>query len=282
MRAGGGRCRERFFPRVRRSSSQYPFSYAVGRFLRIIPLFYFVVFLYYCKGWIGIVTSEDLVLALTFESDYGHLWTIPAEFKFYFILPFIAYAIIELYKRYGVLPASFGCLVLMVLQQLMWPFWLTPENSIDTRWYLYNFTMGSLCSVIHHRLRHKLDGRMADVIGVAVVVLIAMSFPYPRNILFGMPIDKWLMNKFLLLSPLRAIFILVLADGKGYLGGILKTVVLRKLGDWSYSIYLIHIMVYAFVGLGWPVSVSLMLVGIICSVFAGALLYYCFEGQWST
>ena len=123
---------------------------------------------------------------------------------------------------------------------------------------------------------------MADVIGVAVVVLIAMSFPYSRNILFGMPIDKWLMNKFLLLSPLRAIFILVLADGKGYLDGILKTVVSRKLGDWSYSIHLIHIMVCAFVGLGLPVSVSLMLVGIICSVFAGALLCYCFEGQWNT
>ena len=181
-----------------------------------------------------------MVDALTFGKGYGHLWKIPAEFKFYLILPFIAYAIIAMYRKFGFWAAGGGCLAIMAFQQVLWPYWLMPENSIDTRWYLSSFTIGSFCSVVHHQFRGKLTEEMADILGLAVIALVALSFPYPRYILLGMPIDKWLMDKFLLFSPLWAIFILVLADGKGYLGGVLRTVALRKLGEWSFSIYLIH------------------------------------------
>jgi peptidoglycan/LPS O-acetylase OafA/YrhL len=253
-------------------------GYAAGRFLRIIPIFFLVVFLYYFQGGIGITTFDDLVDALTFGKGYGHLWTIPAEFKFYLILPFIAYAIIAMYRKFGFWSAGGGCLAIMAFQQFLWPYWLMPENSIDTRWYLSSFTIGSFCSVVHHQFRDKLTEGMADILGLAVIALVALSFPYPRHIFLGMPIDKWLMDKFLLFSPLWAIFILVLADGKGYLGGVLRTVALRKLGEWSFSIYLIHIMVYSLIGTVRAGSLLLMLMGIAFSVSAGALLYYCFEG----
>ncbi|WP_192561212.1 acyltransferase family protein [Pseudomonas gozinkensis] len=253
-------------------------SYAVGRILRILPLFYLVVLIYYSKGWIGLETRFDIVRAITFESGYGHLWTIPAEFKFYFILPLFAYLVIEIYNRFGLYLATLGCALLVVAQQSIWPYWLTPENSVETRWYLSSFTFGIVCAIIHHSFRDKLDDQKADIIGLSIIVIIVMTFPYFRNIIFGMPIDKWLMNKYLLFSPLWMLFILVLADGKGRLGGLLKNIVFRKIGEWSYSIYLIHIMIYALVTQGRPTSFLLMVVGIIGSVLAGAVLFYCFEG----
>lgn len=252
-------------------------SYAVGRFLRIIPLFYFVAFLYYYKGGFGIATIEDLISCLTFEKGYGHLWTIPVEFKFYVILPFMAYLFIGVFSRFGIIATIIGCVIVIALQQSIWPFWDTPENSIDTRWYLSSFTIGSFIAVAHHHLRNKLDGRLADICGLFVIVLVVLSFPYLRYLILDMPIDKWLMNKFLWFSILWGLFILVLAEGKGRLGGMLRHIVLRKIGEWSYSIYLIHIMVYALVAAGRSTSFPLMLTGIIGSIGAGAFLYYCFE-----
>lgn len=64
-------------------------DYSVARVLRIIPLFALAVLVYHALGIIGLGPWLDVVKALSFQKFYNHLWTIPIEFQFYFLLPLL-------------------------------------------------------------------------------------------------------------------------------------------------------------------------------------------------
>lgn len=253
------------------------FEYALGRVLRILPLFLISVLIYYSAGMLGIISMHDVFRVISFQSMAGHLWTIPVEFKFYLALPFIASLLIFLYQRFGWAICMVVTVALIAVEQAIWPFWLTPENSLDTRWYISSFTIGSFCAIAHSEFRDKITGRLSTILGGAVILLIALSFPVPRNVIFGMPIDNWLMNKFVIYSLLWAVFVIALADGKGFIGSLLQGVFLKKLGAWSYSIYLIHIFVFYVIVVGRADSIPWMVVSILVSIAVGALMFYLIE-----
>src|SRR5690606_20068490 len=62
-------------------------SYAVGRSLRIMPLFWLAILVYWWLGTAGIDSPADVWAAASFRHGYAHLWTIPVEFTFYALLP---------------------------------------------------------------------------------------------------------------------------------------------------------------------------------------------------
>lgn len=219
-------------------------GYVIGRFLRIIPLFLIVVALYGFFGVAGIKTVEDVFKASMLQQGYSHLWTIPVEFKFYFLLPFIAFAFIFVACRLGAVAVAILAMSMMVVHQSLWPYWLTPENSISTHWYIPCFIFGCYAAVSIEEVSKWLTPRMATGFAIAVVVALLCLSPGGRNVLLGMPLDGWLMNKFIYLSFLWVVFVLALANGQGMVGVLMQSVVLRKLGAWSYSIYLIHWIFY--------------------------------------
>ncbi|MFJ4251366.1 acyltransferase family protein [Pseudomonas sp. NPDC089741] len=219
-------------------------GYAVGRFLRIVPLFLLVVVLYWYFNVAGIATVEDVAKAATFRQGYSHLWTIPVEFKFYFFLPFIAFAFIFVEQRFGAVAVAVFALSLIIVHQLLWPYWLTPENSISTHWYIPSFIFGCYAAVSIEGVGKWLTPRMATGFAIAVAIALLGLSPGGRNVMFAMPLDGWLMDKFICLSFIWMVFVLALANGQGRIGGWMQSVVLRKLGAWSYSIYLIHWIFY--------------------------------------
>ena len=252
-------------------------AYVLGRVLRILPLFVITVCLYYVLGTAGISTSDNLKDAVLLRQGYAHLWTIPVEFKFYLFLPFIAFALLKA-KQYGGHVAVLGLSVAMVfVQQWLWPYWETVENSISTHWYLSSFTVGCYFAVSFEFYRRRITPSIATVIGVIVIVLMLLSSPYMRNIILDMPMDKWLQNKFLYLSLLWGIFIVALADGRGLIGALLQSKIMKKLGAWSFSIYLVHWYFYVTFGSANPNSFLWMLIGIACAVAFGAVLHYVVE-----
>lgn len=252
-------------------------SYAVSRFIRIIPVFSVVVILYYVFGTAGINSHADLKSALTLRQGFGHLWTIPVEFKFYLFLPLFAFFIVKAKAAWGQAGALVASITLIAVQQGLWPYWLTPENSISTHWYLSSFTIGCYCAVSMDFFRKFNTPRIATVIGVTVVILMILASPIMRNLLLGMPLDRWLMNKFVYLSLLWGAFVIFLADGQGVFGRILKSKFMRKMGAWSFSMYLAHWYFYASLANMYPNSLAWMFFAMLCAVLFGAVLHVMVE-----
>lgn len=251
--------------------------YGIGRAIRILPIFFLVACLYYLLGTAQINTPLDLMNAVTLKEGFAHLWTVPVEFKFYVWLPFIAFILLRA-KHYGgdvsVFLAAAG---LILLQQWCWPYWETVENTVSARWYASCFTLGCYFAASYDFYRLRVTPRVATGIGVCVGVLMVLSSPYMRNVLFDMPMDNWLKNKFVYLSLLWGVFVVALADGKGWVGALLQSAIMKKLGAWSFSIYLVHWYFYIGFGARHPNSMLWMFIGIACAVIVGAFLHYVVE-----
>ncbi|OJT50072.1 acyltransferase family protein [Pseudomonas moraviensis] len=253
------------------------FSYALGRFLRIIPLFSIVVVLYYIFGTAKIDTTQDLKAALLLTQGFAHLWTIPVEFKFYLALPVFAFLLVAAKRGGGQAGAALATVALIGMQQWAWPYWETPESSISTHFYLSCFTIGCYCAVSIDFYRKYISGRIATALAVFVIGCMVLSSPIMRYLLLDMPMDKWLQNKFVYLSVLWGVFILALADGKGAIGCIMQSSVMKKIGAWSFSVYLIHWYFYITFGTAHPNSLPWMAIGIVCAIVGGAILHYAIE-----
>lgn len=253
------------------------FSYVLGRFLRIIPTFVVVVLLYLKFGTAGIDTLDDAKSAILLRQGYAHLWTIPVEFKFYALLPVIAFSMVRVKMLVGQAGVLALAVVLIGVQQYFWPYWLTQENSIETHWYLSSFTIGCYFAVSINFYRKFISPDVATSISIFIVMLMVLASPIMRNMLFGMPMDKWLQNKFVYLSFLWGVFIIALADGKGLLGSVMKSTAMKKIGAWSFSLYLVHWLFYTNFASAHPNSFVWMLIGMTCTLIGGLILYYIIE-----
>ncbi|MFC2971457.1 acyltransferase family protein [Azotobacter bryophylli] len=253
------------------------FSYALGRCLRIIPLFALVLCLYYLLGTAGVSNAKDLLDAITLSYGYAHLWTIPVEFKFYLILPFIAFLFVFIRNKYGNFAVFVFSFTFVLVQQCVRPYYDTPENSISTSWYLSSFTIGCYCAVSIDFFRGYISARMASVIGIFVIFAMVCVSPVVRNIVFDMPLDKWTQDKHVFISAVWGLFVVALVDGKGFLGCLLKSKIMVKMGMFSYSVYLVHWYFYVSLANKYPDSYFWMIVGFFSSIIFGGLLYYAVE-----
>lgn len=220
------------------------FNYAIGRFLRIIPIFFIACLLYYSTGLIGIVSQADLYGAVTLSSGYGHLWTIPVEFKFYSILPVLAFLLFLTRDRVGYLGVCVLSVAMIGLQQYLWPYYLTPESSTSTHWYLSCFTLGCLTYVFFDAIRVRVTGNVSTIVGIAAMLSIALFSPILRSKIFGIELDRWAMNKHFFIGAIWSVFLLVMMDGKGAIGRLLKSRFMVAMGRYSFSIYLVHLLIY--------------------------------------
>lgn len=250
--------------------------YALSRCLRILPLFIVVVLIYWQAG-VLIATGDDAWRAISFQEGYGHLWTIPVEFTYYALLPGVAWAQIRVKQHGGATGVFLFTLALIVAHQLVWPYWDTAENSIQLRWYLPCFFMGGYVAVSMDAVRTSVRPGTATLAGLAALLVLLALTPGGRHWLLGMPFDSWLQNKFVLIGLVWAVFLAALADGKGLLGAVLQTRGFRLLGAWSYSIYLIHWLVYSKLAALGQGGVAVALVALAAAVAGGALLYYLIE-----
>jgi peptidoglycan/LPS O-acetylase OafA/YrhL len=252
-------------------------AYAVNRCLRIVPLFVIVVLMYWAWGTADINTWDDVKRAVLMQQGYVHLWTIPVEFKFYVLLPFVAVSFIYLKRKYGVVVMVALSAVLIGLLQLVWPYWLTPYNSLSTTWYLPCFIWGCAAAVALDKVQPWVTPWRATFVGTCILLVMALASPWPMHVLFDAPYDTWLRTQFVYLSLLWAIFVLFSADGRGLWGRGLSSLPLQKLGQWSYSLYLIHLLVLVKLAVLHPGSWTWMVLATFGAIAAGGVLHYVIE-----
>ncbi len=253
------------------------FNYALGRFLRIIPIFAIACVIYYLFGTASIDTVDALRKAIFLQVGYAHLWTIPVEFKFYAFLPLIAFLMIFFNGKFGVGGVVSLTLLMVAVQQYLWPFYLTPESSISTHWYLSCFTLGCASALIYKSVAGRIPPALSTGIAVLTVVAIVCFAPIVRNILFDAEMNKWTQNKHLFIGGIWCLFMLAVMDGAGPVGSLMRSKFFTLLGRYSFSIYLMHWLVYITLAGKHPNDFAWMAVALVLAVLLGAGMYHLIE-----
>lgn len=248
-------------------------DYVISRSLRILPMFILACFIYYLAG-VGINSRTQLFEVLSFEQGTIHLWTIAVEFKFYLLLPFMLWAALQLQRRYGDGALLAGATALILGQQYYWPYWLTPENSPHTLWYLPAFIFGMLAGLLQPRIQAQPRKYLADLCFILTMALLIIAIPGVRSWLFGGALNNNLADKHLYLGLLWAIFVALLVDGQSFAGRLLSSKALTFLGTVSYSTYLIHWLIFSLLAERWPQQTPALLAAVALSVLIGAAGHY--------
>lgn len=253
------------------------FSYAIGRIIRILPLYFLFCVLYRYAGTAGINNDDDLWKAVTLQGGYSHLWTIPVEFKFYLFLPVIAMAAIWSRSKAGILGLISLGVLFVLLQQYIWPYWLTPTGTAEVRWYLSCFTIGVFAAAIFPRIDNYVTGRLADMVVAAFFLIVVLVTPYMQYRLFDLAPSDYLVNKFVYLGLLCSVFMVFLVSGRGLFGRLMSSKVFSAIGRWSYPIYLVHWLIISKLYDYFSYSVIGVLLSVAVSIFAGGIIHYSIE-----
>lgn len=235
-------------------------QYAINRFLRIIPLFVIAVGLYVAIGETnGLRTWQDAVLVLMFQRGVIHLWTIPVEFIFYFVLPLVVLAI-SISRRWGVYAPLWTLGLIVTGLSVFYPPFAMPSNWLDPGWYTVNFASGIAAAWI---AVYSKPSRFRDHLATAsLVAIVAIVLLFKLGIA-----GDWrdgLLNKSYLFGPLWAVIILAAYQG-GAWSRLLSNHVLAWIGEAAFSIYLFHWAVIQAAKplpflVGVPLSVALSIV----------------------
>ncbi|SEH32690.1 acyltransferase family protein [Magnetospirillum fulvum] len=208
-------------------------SYAVSRFARIAPVYLFVVCASYAicatfdPQFIYAIDNHNLLRHLLFLGNVSVLWSIPPEVQFYVFFLLLWWATTQLAQRVF-WPAAFvaGLTVLMltVSQQV-------PGTTLPSK--LSFFLLGTLVGLI--RSRHPYLHLSPVVLGglqfAALVLLIVFGYRlFNHEAMFASPL-------YILLS---AVTVLLLSYGGGLGDILLGNPMMRTLGTWSFSLYLLH------------------------------------------
>lgn len=163
-------------------------------------------------------------------------WSIAAEWLMYLVFPFLVQPFYR-FRTYGIIIALVGALLLYasIPSGVISPGYeaFKIENDIDnivTPWNLVRCLAGFLIGMVTYRAYQGLvgnqwlkNGWLLPIIGV--VLLVAYHFQVTD----------------LLTVWAFPVIILIACYNQGRLLGVLQSKVFQRLGDWSYSIYLVHV-----------------------------------------
>ncbi len=246
-------------------------DYAIARSTRVLIPFFAAILIYKLVGTLGVDTWQIAWEVATFQISAGHLWTIPAEFTFYLMLPAILYTALQIREALG-LSAQVGVLfIISGVFCLVWPPEQVPVNAIWTGWYLISFVSGMLAAIFTAE-RNRLSVPSARMLGIAATLAVVLFTVAAKLGVFGNP-TMFLVDKYYIYGPLWAVVIYAV-----YVAAprSLKNVGLEAMGRWSYSAYLFHWMfcVWAATYLDGPIAI---LVAVLASIGSGWIGYRLLE-----
>lgn len=248
-------------------------KYFFGRCLRILPLFILAVSIYSVFGYFD---YNEALKIISLRDGWGHFWTIPVEFKFYFILPIFVYILNYAYSGYGIRGVVIVVLVMTIVQQLIYPYNTVKQSSIDTSAYIGCFLFGIAASYIY-TLNIVIPKIIGDSILAICIVAMTLSIPVVKWYLFGRLIDNYLLDKFIYFSIAWSAFIIITTKCDGYISKLMRSKILSLMGKWSYSIYLFHFMIFLKFSANYPESLLFSIVAFLLSIFIGSIVYNFFE-----
>jgi peptidoglycan/LPS O-acetylase OafA/YrhL len=222
-------------------------NFYVKRLLRIFPLYYgtlllfFLPFLINHSGTIinkalpyfGYVQNISFTLTGAWPVDslspLNHFWSLAIEEQFYIFFPLLIYFIKD-----KMLPVICGALVILAIALRCW-FYFTTKN--DVACYTFTFCrmdgllIGALANMFARKYKSvRLEYFMLVMLAVIVISWFNMDFTNPIHLTVGFTINALFFAFILLLS----------LSPNTYVAKVLFNPVLRHLGKYSYGLYVFH------------------------------------------
>jgi peptidoglycan/LPS O-acetylase OafA/YrhL len=238
-------------------------NYASRRILRIYPLYIVYLLLglvttLFLGRLIGSSTPVGIPFTLSIGELFNHLalrqakgitWSIVVEFRYYFVLPFLALAL-AIPLRARVVPALMATAVLIAIDQFLFPQGATVDNDPRLGPYLPIFLMGSLLAVLHlgwkgAGLEANRKLRMAlEILGIAALGATIGLAPSVASLVLGRELPSFYFHReILVFGLLWSVVVFACVNGTGFLRRIFELPVLRYFGFISFSVYLLHVIV---------------------------------------
>ncbi len=214
------------------------YDFYVNKFLRIVPCFLVTIIV---AILLNVIDSRTAFDSLTMKSVYGHLWYIPVILGFYLIAPLLGFLIS---KKVPNICKIVGLLTIGIVFAIVFPYTQCVENSIKFWYYLPVFIMGMVLVVLNNVICNKLKRQYVyDIICIFIVLGFIIAIPGVRYILFNIPADGYLQNKYIFMGLAWTVFLFCVGKSK-----IIKDLLDRfKLGKWlgqiSYPLYLVHFII---------------------------------------
>lgn len=231
---------------------RYWLNYFLRRFLRIYPLFFasllfnYLVYHYDKLYALPIYSWEEIFRHLTLQVGVGVYWSIPVEFIYYFVSPFIL-LFINRFLKWNIfiiiLTLLFGILIAEVINSLY------NLEKISTVRFLPLFLSGTIISLIEvfSNAFKNLSSRQSKTLGIiGLIAALIVLFTFRSILEFFFPDIKYsfvLPRNYTLYGFLWGTLLLSAKYSKGIIHKILSFKPLRFIGVISFSVYLFH----------WPV-----------------------------
>jgi len=265
--------------------------YIIRRFLRIFPAY--IVFLlinlicnkhfhfpYFLK-----MSIHGFWQFLVLSRGDLHLWTVPVEFKYYLVLPFVVLLFVVVCRKHVLMAMLAVAAYICFNNFVLWPAAKAATYGIALWPYISIFLMGSLTALIHSRI-HERGGFKSDRVrnileAVACVTFacVILLIPHFWESLTGRSADLMRSGRpYFLFGLLWSIFLFSLLNGRGVIRRVLESYPLRFVGIVSFSAYLWHVWAISFLEANVhtyaPLVMSLV---ILLTLFIATVSYVAFE-----
>jgi peptidoglycan/LPS O-acetylase OafA/YrhL len=217
-------------------------NYFLRRFLRVYPLFFIALVFFFLLSSFGYTTAidqiSDIPLHLILIKGESIFWSIPVEFKYYFLSPIIVYSCHKYFLfdiRKTTLFFLFVVAILIFLDQVF------EFSSISTLRYFPVFLVGTwlsifeLSNVINSKKPYKIE--LLGIMGVMLIIFLVTPLFKSTT---GWVVD---FEENLFLFPFAMLWggiLYATKYGIGILKKIFELKVLRFIGTISFSLYLFH------------------------------------------
>ncbi len=223
------------------ASARNVWGYAVARLSRIAPPYLIVVLLSFAvytlvdPGFPYAIDSHNLLRHLLFSGNVSVLWSIPPEVQFYALFVVLWWAVQRT-------PRGAGALIAVLVLAVVAICWrdAVPGTFVGSK--LHYFLMGSLLGGLHTRLRAlPVSTAALTVLQAGLLVSLVLFMLGAINL----HADYW--ND---LAPALVCGLAVYAysHDRTAIDSALAARPLQWLGDWSFSLYLLHVPVLYLLG----------------------------------
>lgn len=218
-------------------------EFLLRRGARVLPLYYFSLFLAICLLFIGLnpyrlETLQDLVLAAVLTYGTGVLWSIPVEIQFYLV-----FAVVWFFSAKGKFLLILAVLAALQAALVGWQVSSGMRNFYNLSFWLHIFLIGVILGRLSTSERFATfcatHRNKFNLLALLILLMTAIAPPGVRD-LIGLPKTYPFLDPISVGYPM-ALLLISLIDLR--LFHFLRHSILIWLGKISFSIYLLHMPV---------------------------------------